>query len=437
MRILLPEGQETAAPAEAVIRFAPGYAGAPPLEAIPEGGEYLWVVAPGATPIAHAIPAVRQWLEARSPDALVGDTEGPRGFTRRPRATGYALWAMPSVGESIVVRADFLRTVLGALIDPDLWYFQLTIAASADRLEHIPVPISRLEQVPPASPAEARARIVTAITGVECQVRNGAVAPVASTEGMSVSLVIPSIGAKLDTGEPAIIRCVRNLHAEPAEVVVVAGSAMPAEVLDELAELLGDHLQVVRVPDPFNFSHSCNAGVLKASSSHVLLLNDDVEATGPEWLEAMCRRAALPGVGAVGARLLFPTGKIQHAGIVINPRSLEPNHLYMGHRPADIADPVAHGTASFLAVTGACLLVERDLYLHAGGLTEELPLNYNDVDFCLKLVAQGYTNLQCNDVSLIHRESTSRVPVLADFEARWMERWEPWIGLDPYVNVWL
>lgn len=448
MIVLLPAGSSSINPYITedltdrieVVFYEPGPYGEPDLSLIPHDG-YVWVFLPGAYPAVGALDAVQGWLEQRLPAGIYGYTVTNDGLFGRPRMNRLGLWVAPSIGSSLVVRAGLLRKVLSDPIVPREWWYQLRVEATETGLDHMPVKFEYRESLD-LQPATERPRVLKEITGVNAIVHGAALVPQGATDNTSVSVVIPSIGAEIDTpdgSEPAIVRCVRSLRttADVAEIIVVAGPRMPDSVLEEVTQLAGDLLHVVRVPDPFNFSTSCNTGVLAATGSHVLLLNDDVEATEPGWLDTMLGTAVLPGVGAVGAQLLFPDGTIQHAGVIVNPRTLEPNHLYMHHDPATVADPIVRSTAEFLVVTGACLLVDRELYLSVGGLTEELPLNYNDVDFCLKLVAAGYTNLQCNTVSLIHRESTSRDPHLTENEATWMDRWEPWIALDPYVYVWL
>lgn len=449
----LPAGWE-------LVRAEAGEHGAPrPKDVTFPEDELVWLLPAGVSPATGAIEALSVWL-ARSPgrpaSAFYGDTLAAGHPLTRPRAERYTLWAAASAGDSIVVRAGLLRATLAALVDPAEWWYQLRLAAIDDGLEHIPVFLDSWDApatsatdavfAPGVGPAPfswaARAAVLEALAYVRASERatpaGARLALGGPTDQASVSVIIPSIGTPITTPEgiePALLRCLRSLSetTEVKEIIVVAGPRMPETVLDQAADF---GVQVVRVAGQFNFSASINAGAAAASGTHLLLLNDDVEATSPGWLDSLLGLATLGDVGAVGARLMFPGGTIQHAGIVVSPRNLEPNHLYMGLRPEDIADPVASGLAHFLAVTGACLLVSRENFHAVGGLTEELPLNYNDVDFCLKLHACGLTNLQDNAVSLIHRESTTRTHVLTDKEAGWMAQWEPWIGQDPYVNVW-
>ena len=161
-------------------------------------------------------------------------------------------------------------------------------------------------------------------------------------------------------------------------------------------------------PMPFNFSKMCNMGAKEARGEFILLLNDDMEIIEENWLRILLGQAILPGVGTVGAKLWYPEyGKIQHAGVT-NLR-VGPGHK-LGTFPDDRTYYYGHNTVMYdmIAVTAACLLVRRELYLEAGGLDEEMEVAYNDVEFCFKLLEAGYRNVLRNDAVLLHHESLSR-----------------------------
>lgn len=161
-------------------------------------------------------------------------------------------------------------------------------------------------------------------------------------------------------------------------------------------------------PMPFNFSRMCNLGAEKAGGELLLFLNDDIEITDPDWLTLLADKASLSYVGAVGAKLLYPdSGIIQHAGITnlrVGPAhklqflSDEENHYYGKNR----------GVHNVMAVTGACLLLRREVFEKAGGFFEGLAVAFNDVDLCYTIFEMGYYNVVRNDVVLYHHESLSR-----------------------------
>ncbi len=161
-------------------------------------------------------------------------------------------------------------------------------------------------------------------------------------------------------------------------------------------------------PMPFNFSKMCNLGERKAKGDLILLMNDDIEIIEGSWLERMAGQALLPHVGAVGAKLWYAgTENIQHAGVTN--LKIGPSHkLVTFPDEEDYYFGRNRVTYNVAAVTGACLMVLRKKYEKVGGMDESLPVAYNDVDLCFKLLEAGYVNVQRNDAVLYHHESLSR-----------------------------
>lgn len=255
-----------------------------------------------------------------------------------------------------------------------------------------------------------------------------------------VSIVIPSAGALMPNQTRSHLEnCLESLTTRSTysniEIVVVDGYDIPPDILDQ-AKSYG--IELVRCDEPFNFSRRINAGVRHSRGDVVVMLNDDIEITTPDWIEAMLELAQQEDVGAVGAKLVYPNGNIQHAGVII----LEggPGHAYYDEKP----DSPGYFTASlvnrnYLCVTGACLMVRREAFDEVGGMDDIFPLCYNDVDFCLKLHKAGYRNVFTPFVELIHHESASRDSTvlpeeLETFHARWQDYLKS-LGGDPYYNA--
>jgi O-antigen biosynthesis protein len=256
-----------------------------------------------------------------------------------------------------------------------------------------------------------------------------------------VSIVIPSRGQVREVRyEPVVLvnHCVRSIVErstyENFEIVCVLDADTPRNVIGELREIGGARVRIVRYDRPFSFSAKINVGAVRSRGEHLLLLNDDIEVATPNWLERMVMYSAQPGVGAVGGKLLWEDGRLQHAGIHFE--NGLPGHPYRGF--AGDFRGYANGNLiarNSLAVTGACLMTKRDLFEEAGGLTTTLPVNYNDVDYCLKLHEQGQRIVYDPDLVMLHFESSTRSMDVEDWEKeRLLERWQTVTDPDPYSN---
>ncbi len=190
---------------------------------------------------------------------------------------------------------------------------------------------------------------------------------------------------------------------------------------------------------PFNFSRLCNRAAAIGEEPLVLFLNDDVKVNTPGWLRAMAELATQPGVGAVGARLLFPDGKIQHAGVTLGIFGCA-GHAFRG-LPGDVRHyfGFADVIRDCAAVTGACLMTPRRVFDELGGFDEvDLPVAFQDVDYCLKAVAKGLRVIYTPFAELYHFESASkenRHLISHPRETGLMhERWGALIEDDPFYN---
>jgi GT2 family glycosyltransferase len=201
-------------------------------------------------------------------------------------------------------------------------------------------------------------------------------------------------------------------------------------------------VRILHVADKrFNFSALCNAGATAAQGDILLLLNNDTEVMDPGWLGAMVAHAIRPEVGAVGAKLLYPNQRVQHAGLVLGcGPDLVAAHMFSGARRD------APGAAGALwlerevgAVTAACLAIRRETYLAVGGMNEkDLPIAYNDVDLCLRLRAAGFAIVWTPFAELIHHESATRGAdaghARGDAASYMRSMWGTALSDDPFYN---
>jgi GT2 family glycosyltransferase len=258
-----------------------------------------------------------------------------------------------------------------------------------------------------------------------------------------VSIIIPTAGQVRDVRfEPVVLveNCVEGIveHStyENYEIVVVADHELEPAVLADLDRIAGERLRVVNaVPGKFNFSAMINKGAVEAHGEYLLLLNDDIDVTPtPDWIERMVMYCAQDGVGVVGGRLVWGDGRLQHVGVGFDGGL--PGHTYRGFH----GDFKGYANAVVIArncltVTGACLMTPKALFEELGGLSLSLPVNFNDVDYCLKSYDSGHRIVYDPDLFLYHYESSSRSPVVQDWEQyQLVDRWAPTVAVDPYNN---
>ncbi len=223
-----------------------------------------------------------------------------------------------------------------------------------------------------------------------------------------VSILIPTRD-RLDLLEPCLDSIRQTTNVEQTEVIVIDNDSSDPLTKAFFAEVKNKRVRIVHFGGTFNFARLINAGVSIATADYVLLLNNDVEALEAGWLDEMMNRISEPDVGAVGPTLLWPSRVVQHAGIVLGV-NFAAAHAFNERIEGDpgYADllNVSHECS---AVTGACLLTRRKLLIDCGGLDSvHFPVNFNDVDFCLKLRAKGLRIIVTPHAKLLHRESESR-----------------------------
>lgn len=247
-----------------------------------------------------------------------------------------------------------------------------------------------------------------------------------ATHGRPVTVVIPSFGSADEVARA--VRSIRRSTPERLVAIVVSDDAGPAQELAKLRAIKG--IELVSGERNLGFAGNAARGLDRADpGSDVVLLNADVEAERG-WLESLqyAAYAEHENVGIVGARLLYPNGQIQHAGVERNPRAPRWfDHRYRfapgGHGPADVPVPV-------LAVTGACMYVKRALIDTVGSIDPGYPMAFEDVDWCLRAWRAGYSVVYDPGAILRHAESSTRGRTQGGRELASMERfWGRWEGV--------
>ena len=336
----------------------------------------------------------------------------------------------------------------------------LRVAERTGRIVHVPEVLYRWRAAPGSTATAENAKPEASSAGCAAVrdhlSRSGIEADVVSTRPgryrvirhlertPKVSVIVPTRGdSKRVHGRPInlVVNAVRSVVERSTyadiECVVVYDSTTAPDVLDEL-RAAAPQVVLVEWSEPFDFAKKTNLGVVHSSGEILVLLNDDTEVISQDWIETLVGLLAEPDVGMVGPMLLLADGRIQSAGHHYAPT---PYNLGNG-APADDPGPQAlfavAGERS--GVTAACAAIRRSVFFEMGGLSEQFPNCYNDVDLGFKLLEAGYRIVWTPHASLFHFESQTRITQQTPEEARELElRWGQRMGDDPYarqLDIW-
>lgn len=237
------------------------------------------------------------------------------------------------------------------------------------------------------------------------------------------------------------VACLASLDRSPGypitEVVLIDNGSTEPEtraLRQQLAER--PDTRVLEYPGPFNWSAINNLAAKTCDTDMLLFLNNDIEASSEGWLHALVELGQRPDVGAVGARLVYPDGSVQHAGVVLGLGGIA-GHLFAGLPKGDMGyfgwDLIVK---EYSAVTAACMLVRREVFEALHGFDESYAVGFNDVDFCIRMRQAGYRILYTPHATLIHYESVSRG--LSGYQHDYQQFLARWFGVvrtdDPFYN---
>ncbi len=347
---------------------------------------------------------------------------------------------------SVLLDAGGFRPGFDGSQDYDLF---LRVTERTSRIAHIPRVLYHWRKVPGSAAAavDAKSYAFDAAQNAiaEAVARRGGEARVVMTrpglysvrpaiKGMpTVSIVMPT------RDRPELLRAavgsIEQRSSWPHRELLVVDNGTTDPTALALLDRLPPRARVLRHPGAFNWSAINNRAAREARGELLLFLNNDVEVIAGDWLEALIEQAQRPEVGVVGAKLLYPTRTIQHAGVVLGIGGVA-NHGFK-HLPAGDCGyfglPLVIRDCS--AVTGACMMVRRELFEELGGFDEALGVAFNDVDFCLRVRARGLAVIYTPHALLYHHESASRGDLHPPENEQLMRRrWGEALARDPFYN---
>ena len=365
------------------------------------------------------------------------------------------------VRKSLIDKVGEFREAYDGSLEYDL-FLRVTESIDEQKIAHIPkilyhrrlVPGSTAEivSVEPQALAAAKNKALTdALTrrGIEGEILDGLFPDSYRVRykisgNPKVSIIIPTKD-KVNILKTCVESILEKTDYENYEIVIVDNQSKEEETIRYYDKIKNNsRIKILEYSKPFNFSTINNFAVAQVDTEYILFLNNDTEVIASEWLTALLEHAQRKEVGAVGAKLLYPNNTIQHAGVILTGVIRIAGHAHR-HLPAS-----SHGYAgrasiiqNFSAVTAACMLTKKSVFEEMGGFDEiNLPVAYNDLDYCLKLRQKGYLIVYTPYAELYHHEYMSRgledtpeklARALKELEYI-KETWAKVLENDPYYN---
>jgi ADP-heptose:LPS heptosyltransferase/GT2 family glycosyltransferase len=327
------------------------------------------------------------------------------------------------IGRPYVVAASLLEAIgtsARQLADAGEYDLVLRATEAARAICHIPLVLAERGECAIDTCDQERAALHAALArrGIRASVLTGR-APATfrvkrrvATRGL-VSIIIPTAGAR-----GLVAHCISSIRATTrySHVEILCIDNIPVENVEDKAWLRANADRVIEIPEPFNWSRFNNQAAAAANGEFLLFLNDDIEVLEPDWLHALLEHAEREEVGVVGPLLLYPDGKVQHAGMFLS--GSIGRHAF---RFAAEDEPGPFGLAlsqrNVIAVTGACLLVRREVFHALGCFDEAHAVINNDLDFCLRVWRAGKRVVFTPFARLTHHELASRDKLDEVFDA--------------------
>jgi len=260
-----------------------------------------------------------------------------------------------------------------------------------------------------------------------------------------VSIIIPT---KDKTDVLSV--CIESIFSKSTyknfEIIVIDNNSSESKffkLMEKWKTKEPERFKYIKAPIKFNFSSLVNIGYKNSTGEYLILLNNDTEVISPDWIEGMIEQAQRPSIGVVGCKLLYPNETIQHAGVIIGMGGVAGHALVGEHRFGPGYFNYVNMANNYSALTAACVMVRKDAFEEVNKFDEEFTVEYNDVDFCLKLLEAGYHNIYLPHVELFHHESITRGHPHATKESyerhivevnKFKSKWLKYIKHDPCYN---
>jgi glycosyltransferase involved in cell wall biosynthesis/uncharacterized coiled-coil protein SlyX len=353
---------------------------------------------------------------------------------------------------SVVRKLDGWRTEFNGSQDYDL-VLRVTEQISPLRIKHIPYVLYHWRAVPGSlathseaksyAPETSRKALAEHLERLNLQAEVTSHHPHLSIhrviyslpEEPLVSIIIPT-----KDGVDILSKCIDGLlnktDYKNFEIIIVNNQSKEPATYEYFKSLsTRSNIKIIDFNEPFNYSKINNIAVSKANGTVLALLNNDIEIINRDWLREMVSHAMRPEIGAVGARLYYPDGTVQHAGVLLGYKG-KAGHMYRHASPEWLGYWArAVLIQNLTAVTAACMVLRKQVFNEVEGFDENFSVTFNDVDLCLRIHERGYRNLYTPYAEMYHHESKTRGLLAHQSEEDYFAiRWKAYIEGDPAYN---
>jgi GT2 family glycosyltransferase len=258
-----------------------------------------------------------------------------------------------------------------------------------------------------------------------------------------VSLLILTHDIERDVEGRCPMNLVRNFVTSIAEKstyqnyrIVIVDDANSSAETKKLAKQVGASIVSYKAKGPFSYARKANFATSIAETEHIVHLNDDMEVISPEWIEALLELSTRTDIGGVGGRLLYPNGRIQHAGVILGVHGATGHAFHNLERDVVGYNAYTHLIRNYSAITGAVFASRKSVLDEVGGYDESLAIDFNDIDLCLRIGQSGRRIVYTPYCELFHFEGSSAKRTEANPIERslFLERWSGIVAHDPYYN---
>ena len=361
----------------------------------------------------------------------------------KPHWSPDLLLATNYIGHPWCVRTSVMRRALRpeeALADLSDYELVLRCTEAAVAIRHVASVLCQRGKTARNNPVSDREALRRALSrrGIAGEVRPGLVAGTHRIERSLIKPGLVSIVIPTRAAAGMIEACLTTLreHTAYRDYEIVCIENIPASDRKWRSWLKRHADRVISTTEPFNWARFNNLAAARCRGDYLLFLNDDIEITDPDWLTRLVALAQRPEIGVVGPRLLYPDGRVQHAGMFL----AAPGQARHAFRYAPPEAPGYFGLAlterDVIAVTGACLMTRRDVFARLGGFDERQSIINNDLDYCLRVWREGLLTLYTPHVTLVHHEAVSRAELGDEYDEVAFDA--NWAGLfqagDPFFN---